>query len=1035
MGRLMPGRIRQEGIDLYDRGQLQVEKVEDRRLYLKIGEATFCYAIEDEALDCSCPLFGQKGYCQHLAATEYFLKNDAKGIELVQTLQDEGAIHQEVTRRTYFGGLFLDDLLSPDTAAGLRYQLSVEGQLLPFDSNIDWTLKIRRLPDDRSYIIRDIGAFLKLVKKSEYYQIGKNYYEVVNFDNFDAASQELLEFLFRLVPEKPSLDSDVLPHFGRHLRLPLAYFEEGLDLFKELHSFQVSYDMQTYKDLILQPLTAEVGLFEFHVRVDTRVIELVIEEVPCRSLFNGRYFLKDHNLYVVDRRQERLLEVIGELVPTESGLKKVQVDFQDQDRLAASLLDLQTIGKVTAPKRFLIEDFKPRFRFSLTEAGDLSLALSLEFSRARVEKKEDLAYLPFALHYRHLEAVYHLMKEVGFAGDFKATRSGLHQADWYAFFTQDLPRFRSMGQVELAPEVENLFVTASPHLSVASQGSLLDISFDFQGIDSEEISLALQALLNEESYYTSQSGRIFVFDEDSMRISRTLLDLRARFNQEGQLSLDRFASFQLNQALAGEKSVSYSEDFQRLAYDLAHPEEFSLPPLTVQTDLRDYQLQGIRWLSMLDYYGFGGILADDMGLGKTLQSLAFLSGRLDSKSRVLILAPSSLIYNWQEECKKFTPHLDMAVVYGSKEKRTSIIQEDHQILVTSYPSFRQDAELYRSKHYDYLILDEAQVMKNAQTKIAQQLREFEVGACFALSGTPIENHLAELWSIFQIVLPGLLPSKNDFAKLSAQEVARIIKPFVLRRRKEEVLLELPDLIEVNVLNELTDEQKAIYLAQLQQMQTSVLGASDAEINRKKIEILSGITRLRQICDTPSLFMDAYQGQSGKLESLRELLNQLKEGGHRVLIFSQFRTMLDLIEQDVAAAGLTSYKLTGSTPTNARQEMTQAFNAGSRDAFLISLKAGGVGLNLTGADTVILVDLWWNPAVEAQAISRAHRMGQTEKVECYRLITRGTIEEKIQSLQESKKNLVTTVLDGNESRASMTVQEIREILGIAQPTVN
>ena len=355
----------------------------------------------------------------------------------------------------------------------------------------------------------------------------------------------------------------------------------------------------------------------------------------------------------------------------------------------------------------------------------------------------------------------------------------------------------------------------------------------------------------------------------------------------------------------------------------------------------------------------------------------------------------------------------------------------HQILVTSYASFRQDMEDYQeAKQFDYLILDEAQVMKNSQTKIAQQLREFEVGNCFALSGTPIENNLAEIWSIFQIILPGLLPGKLEFGKWTAQQVARSIKPFVLRRKKEDVLQELPDLIEVNVLNELTDSQKAIYLAQLQQMQASISGATEAEINRRKIEILSGITRLRQICDTPKLFMETYQGDSGKLESLRDLLLQLKEGQHRVLIFSQFSDMLDLIEEDLEGLGISSYKLTGSTPASQRQTMTRAFNAGSRDAFLISLKAGGVGLNLTGADTVILVDLWWNPAVEAQAISRAHRMGQTQKVEFFRLITKGTIEEKIQALQETKKNLVTAVLDGNESRSSMTVQEIKEILGIS-----
>lgn len=277
-------------------------------------------------------------------------------------------------------------------------------------------------------------------------------------------------------------------------------------------------------------------------------------------------------------------------------------------------------------------------------------------------------------------------------------------------------------------------------------------------------------------------------------------------------------------------------------------------------------------------------------------------------------------------------------------------------------------------------------------------------------------------------MPGLLPTKKEFLKLTAEQVSRYIKPFVMRRKKEDVLPELPDLIETNYSNEMTDEQKAIYLAQLRQMQDQIRNSSDVDISRQKIEILSGITRLRQICDTPSLFMD-YQGKSGKLDSLRILLTQIKENGHRALIFSQFRGMLDLAKQEMTALGLTSYQMTGSTPANERQEMTRAFNNGSKDAFLISLKAGGVGINLTGADTVILIDLWWNPAVEMQAISRAYRIGQKENVEVYRLITRGTIEEKILELQESKRNLVTTVLDGNESRASMSIEEIKEILGL------
>ncbi|MGT2715575.1 SNF2-related protein [Streptococcus respiraculi] len=1029
MGRLMPGRIRQEGILLYESGQVEVKQVEDRQLFLTIEEEDFCYALEESKLSCSCDTFSSKGYCKHLAAAEYFLKNDPEGKVLEEQLSADKEEHEETVRRTYAGGLFLDNLLESTQEADIHYRLAVEGQMMLFDHNIDWTLKIQRGVDPRSYIIRDIGAFLQILKKGGYFQIGKQYYERISFEQFDVASQDLVTFLWRLIPDKKVGDLEILVHYGRHLRLPLANFEEGLDVLTQLESFEFQYDMNTYTELQLLAFDAQAERYFFEVVVHQYMIELRVEERPFRELFNGRYLLVDNRLYYLDRKQEQIIAALKGLVPSESGEKSVQFDFQDQERLALSLLELELVGNVKAPKRFVISDFRPRFDFFLRAEGEIELRLTLEFDKIQVASREALHLLPFSYHFQHVAQVEAVIQEAGFRGDFIAYHPPLAPTDWYRFFSQTLPRFQSLGQVQLSSELESMMVETQPTIKVEPHGSLLDISFDFAGIAEDEIDQAVTALLTDATHFTSQTGKVLVFDEETRRLSQTLQDLRARYQSAGHLSLDRIASYQLAQIWAGKDTVQFSKEFQQLAYDLAHPESFELPKLQVTASLRDYQLLGVKWLSMLDYHGFGGILADDMGLGKTLQTIAFLSSHLEKDAKVLILAPSSLIYNWQSECQTFAPELDVAVAYGNKEKREDLILAGHQIIITSYHSFRQDVELYQHHRYDYLILDEAQVMKNAQSKIAQLLREFEVGNCFALSGTPIENHLSELWSIFQIVLPGLLPGKAEFAKLSAEEVARVIKPFVLRRKKEDVLLELPDLLEINVLNELTDEQKIVYLAQLKQMQSSIIDASDAEIQRKKMEILAGITRLRQICDTPKLFMLDYKGESGKLESLRELLVQLKEGNHRILIFSQFRTMLDMIEEELEVLGLTSYKLTGSTPANLRQEMTTAFNAGSRDAFLISLKAGGVGLNLTGADSVILVDLWWNPAVEAQAISRAHRMGQTEKVECYRLITRGTIEEKIQALQESKKHLVTTVLDGNESRASMTVDDIREILSI------
>ena len=688
------------------------------------------------------------------------------------------------------------------------------------------------------------------------------------------------------------------------------------------------------------------------------------------------------------------------------------------------------MGTVSAPERLQIKSFAPSFYFDREEDDRIRLEIQFDYGDRQVSSRQELEKLPFSSDADKEGKVFQLCLVAGFEADFQSYRQALKVESVYHFFHEIIPSFEKLGSVLLSERVEELYQLASPQIQIASKGGLLEIQFDFQDIAQEEIDQAMQSLLASQDFYIGASKQVFFFDEETKTIRQNLQDLGLFELKDGCLQVRKSLAYSLAHLFEGHDRVSFSEEFQNLAHDLTHPEDFPLKGIQVEANLRDYQEKGIRWLQMLHHYGFGGILADDMGLGKTLQTIAFLTSQVTKDSRVLILAPSGLIYNWADEFEKFAPQLDVAVVHGLKAGREEILAESHQIYVTSYATFRQDSELYQGMSFDFLFLDEAQVMKNAQTKIAQTLRQFVVPAVFALSGTPIENHLGELWSIFQIVMPGLLPNKKEFMKLPAERVAQFIKPFVMRRKKEEVLTELPDLIEVVYKNELEDQQKAIYLAQLQQMREKIAQVSDQEFQRSRVEILSGLMRLRQICDTPALFMDDYQGASGKLDSLRDLLVQVADGGHRVLIFSQFKGMLERIEKELPDLGLTSFKITGSTPAKERQEMTKSFNQGDRDAFLISLKAGGVGLNLTGADTVILVDLWWNPAVEAQAIGRAHRMGQKEMVEVYRLVTKGTIEEKIQELQEQKKHLVSQVLDGTESRGSLTLAEIREILGIS-----
>ena len=1028
MAKLIPGKLRMEGVALYETGNIEIIKEKGNRLYTRVAGEDLRYSLEDDLVFCACDFFQKRGYCVHLAALEHYLKNDEEGQVILQALEKGHEEQEEVETKVSFGGSFLERI-QPQKREKI-YTLSAQGQVEAGTNRLLWTLRIGLVDSQKYYVIRDIPLFLKVLVHRKPYMIGKYYENDLSWEAFDTASQEVLTFLCGLIEEGLSQEL-FFPNQGRHLFFPLTFFEQGVELLMNLEDFHFEHQITSYENLLFHDLDPDAELFSFSVQEFPDYFEMEISETERVNVFyGGAVLFRKGNVYFLTPNQITLLKELRELPREERGRKCLQFDNSDRDRLAACLPLFGQLGTVSAPERLQIRPFSPIFYFDREDDGRIRLNIQFDYGDVKVTSRQQLEQLPFSSDAVLENQLFQVCLGAGFEADFQSWRQALKPEAVYSFFHHTIPAFEKLGQVFLSDEMNQLYSVQAPQVQIESKGGLLEIQFDFQGIAQEEIDQALKALTSNQDFYISSSDQVYFFDEETKQIRQNLQELGVEL-KDGSFQARKSLAYSLSQLFEGRDRISFSEEFQHLAHDLTHPEDFPLGDIRVQASLRDYQEKGVRWLQMLHHYGFGGILADDMGLGKTLQTIAFLTSQVTEESRVLILAPSGLIYNWADEFRKFAPQLDLAVVHGLKANREAILSENHQIYVTSYATFRQDSELYQEMAFDFLFLDEAQVMKNAQTKIAQSLRQFVVPAVFALSGTPIENHLGELWSIFQIVLPGLLPSKKEFMKLPADRVAQFIKPFVMRRKKEEVLTELPDLIEVVYKNELEDQQKAIYLAQLQQMRDRLAQVTDQEFQRSRVEILSGLMRLRQICDTPALFMDDYQGASGKLDSLRDLLLQVADGGHRVLIFSQFKGMLEKIEQELPNLGLTSFKITGSTPAQDRQEMTKIFNQGERDIFLISLKAGGVGLNLTGADTVILVDLWWNPAVEAQAIGRAHRMGQERKVEVYRLITRGTIEEKIQELQEQKRHLVSQVLDGTESRASLSLAEIREILGISE----
>ena len=433
-----------------------------------------------------------------------------------------------------------------------------------------------------------------------------------------------------------------------------------------------------------------------------------------------------------------------------------------------------------------------------------------------------------------------------------------------------------------------------------------------------------------------------------------------------------------------------------------------------------------------------------MGLGKTLQVIAvLLAARQEGKvGTSLVVAPASLVYNWGEELRRFAPEINFALIAGNQEERTQKLEQykNFDVIVTSYDLLKRDIAHYEDKEFTYQIVDEAQYIKNHTTAAAKAVKAVTSRTRYALTGTPIENRLSELWSIFDYLIPGYLYGydvfRNDFEapiiknedQQSLERLQRMTAPFILRRMKENVLKDLPEKLEESRYVKFESSQQKLYDAQVVYMKQKIARQDAQEFQKNKMQILAELTKLRQICCDPGLCFENYNGDSAKLEACVELVNSALEGGHKVLLFSQFTSMLELLAGRLTQEETSFYSITGATPKEKRLQLVKAFNEDDTKVFLISLKAGGVGLNLTGADVVIHYDPWWNLAVQNQATDRAHRIGQTKKVVVYKLIAKGTIEEKIQELQESKRALSEQVIQGDAGQfAAMSKEDFISLL--------
>ena len=570
-----------------------------------------------------------------------------------------------------------------------------------------------------------------------------------------------------------------------------------------------------------------------------------------------------------------------------------------------------------------------------------------------------------------------------------------------------------------------------------TDNNYLEFNFNIEDISPSEYKQILEAVRSKRKYYKLKNNSFINLEEKEINDFLELVDSIDSKNKDGNIKLSKNKAVVVSDYLK-EKELSFikgKEIVDDISEKIINLDKVNYElPKDLKAELRQYQVTGFRWFKNLSYLGFGGVLADEMGLGKTVQTIAFLLSEKNKKS--LIVAPTSLIYNWKNEFNKFAPTMKICVLHGDKDERQEILNdfENYDVILTTYGTLKNDEEKYEKIKFDYCILDEGQNIKNPLAQSTKSVKNIKAENKFILTGTPIENNLIELWSIFDFIMPGYLDSVSNFKNRfvnkedSAIELQKYIKPFMLRRLKKDVITELPEKIEKNYYVELTKEQKKVYASYVKDIKEKM---ENNEFSDDKITIFSYLTKLRQLCLDPSIVLDDYDGKSGKIEEVVSMIKDNISENHKILLFSQFTSVLKNISKRLTENKIQHFYLDGSTNAGKRLELVEEFNNNDETkVFLISLKAGGTGLNLTSADIVIHFDPWWNPAVEDQATDRAHRIGQENVVQVFKLISEGTVEDKILSLQEKKKQLIKDVLDSDYKQdnilGSLSKEELIEL---------
>lgn len=757
--------------------------------------------------------------------------------------------------------------------------------------------------------------------------------------------------------------------------------------------------------------------------------------------------------------------------------RELLVGSRDIPLFYARVLEgMEALGILQSPEidweKYRPEALKARFEFDSDSPDELRLRPTLSYG--------DFTFSPLADEHvpreicRDVPAEFYISRLITRYFSYWEDESGElvirgDEEALYQVLSEGMPQFQEVGEVWLSESVRHLRVLPPPEVSmgVSLGGGWLDLKIETAGIDPAELLQVLSEYRQKKKYYRMKNGEFLQLSGGGLQALDSLtadLGLTKSEFQAGEAKIPAYRAFYLD-SLSGDgrmKLFQRDEAYGMMVRDLKTAQSVSYAvPAVLEKTLREYQKIGYTWMRTLARYHFGGILADDMGLGKTLQVIALLTAFYQEKTEQkaagnegsgselplpsLIVCPASLVYNWGQEFARFSPGIRVLLIAGTAKERQEQLEEQMrmeasegaQVIITSYDLLKRDRAAYLGRTFEYEIIDEAQVIKNAKTQGAKAVKEISANVRFALTGTPVENRLSELWSIFDFLMPGFLYSYRKFRERyelpivknqdpeALTALRRMTGPFVLRRLKKDVLRELPGKEERIVYSAASGRQQKLYTASALKLKEALAGG--AWSGNGKLEVLSQLMRLRQICCDPALCFEDYTGESAKLETCVSLIASASAAGHKILLFSQFASMLERIRERLLQEGISSHLLVGATPKEERSRMVQAFASDEVPVFLISLKAGGTGLNLTAADIVIHYDPWWNVAAQNQATDRAYRIGQEKPVTVYKLILKDTIEENLLKLQNAKLALAAQVVsEGMVSLGDLSQNELMEL---------